>query len=69
MKLYVYCVTETIESLPEMQRVVARLFLVEHFDHRQIAAMMNLSEGTVRSHLSLARARLREKLHDMHEEP
>jgi RNA polymerase sigma-70 factor (ECF subfamily) len=61
-------IDEAIESLPEMQRVVARLFLVEHFDHREIAAMMNLSEGTVRSHLSLARARLREKLQDMHEE-
>ena len=55
-----------IESLPEMQRIVARLFLVEHFEHAEIAAMTNLSEGTVRSHLSLARAKLRERLADLY---
>lgn len=56
-----------IESLPEMQRVVARLFLVENFEHAEIAAMTSLSEGTIRSHLSLARAKLRERLADLHE--
>jgi len=56
-----------IQSLPEMQRIVARMYLVEHFDHVEIAGMMNLSEGTVRSHLSLARAKLRERLSDLYE--
>lgn len=56
-----------LESLPEMQRVVARLSLVEHFDHAEIAKMMKLSEGTVRSHLSLARAKLRQQLADLYE--
>ena len=56
-----------IESLPEMQRIVARLYLVEHFDHAEIAAMTGLSEGTVRSHLSLARGKLRERLADLYE--
>jgi RNA polymerase sigma-70 factor (ECF subfamily) len=60
-------IDEAIESLPEMQRVVARLFLVEQFEHREIAAMTNLTEGTVRSHLSLARGKLREKLADLYE--
>lgn len=55
-----------IESLPEMQRVVARLHLVEQFEHAEIAQMTNLSEGTVRSHLSLARKKLREKLSDLY---
>ncbi len=55
-----------LESLPEMQRVVARLHLVEQFDHPEIAHMMRLSEGTVRSHLSLARKKLREKLADLY---
>ena len=57
-----------IEELPEMQRIVARLHLVEEFDHQQIAAIMDLSEGTVRSHLSLARKKLREKLADLYGE-
>jgi RNA polymerase sigma-70 factor (ECF subfamily) len=55
-----------IESLPEMQRVVARLYLVEEFGHAEIAAMTGLSEGTVRSHLSLARGKLKERLSDLY---
>jgi RNA polymerase sigma-70 factor (ECF subfamily) len=55
-----------IESLPEMQRIVARLYLVEHFEHSEIAEMTSLTEGTVRSHLSLARAKLRERLADLY---
>ncbi len=59
-------IDRAIESLPEMQRVVARLFLVEEFEHPEIARMIGLSEGTVRSHLSLARAKLREQLADIY---
>ena len=55
-----------LESLPEMQRLVARLSLVEEFAHTEIAAMTNLSEGTVRSHLSLARKKLKEELADLY---
>jgi RNA polymerase sigma-70 factor (ECF subfamily) len=58
-----------LESLPEMQRIVARLSLVEGFEHAEIAGMMGLSEGTVRSHLSLARRKLREQLNDLYEGP
>lgn len=55
-----------IESLPEMQRIVARLHLVEEFGHAEIAAMTGLSEGTIRSHLSLGRRKLREQLADLY---
>lgn len=56
-----------IASLPEMQRLVARLHLVEEMDHREIAAVLDLSEGTVRSHLSHARTKLKEKLADLYD--
>jgi RNA polymerase sigma-70 factor (ECF subfamily) len=56
-----------IESLPEMQRIIARLYLVEQFEHAEIAAMTGLTEGTVRSHLSLARRKLQQRLSDLHE--
>lgn len=59
-------IDEAIESLPEMQRIVARLYLVEEFGHAEIAEMTNLSEGTVRSHLSLARGKLKERLSDLY---
>ena len=55
-----------LQSLPEMQRIVARLHLVEEFSHTEIAQMLKLSEGTVRSHLSLARRKLREQLADIY---
>src|ERR1051325_2366898 len=59
-------IDEAIESLPEMQRVAARLYLVEQFAHAEIAQMTGLSEGTIRSHLSLARGKLKEKLSDIY---
>jgi RNA polymerase sigma factor (sigma-70 family) len=55
-----------IDELPGMQRLVARLHLVEELDHQEIAAATGLSDGTVRSHLSLARRRLRERLADLY---
>ncbi len=60
-------IDEAIESLPEMQRIVARLHLVEQFEHQEIAGMTGLSEGTVRSHLSHARAKLKARLADLYE--
>ena len=59
-------IDDAIESLPEMQRIVARLYLVEEFGHAEIAAMTGLSEGTVRSHLSLARGKLKDRLSDLY---
>ncbi len=59
-------IDQAMESLPENQRVVARMYLVEQFDHAEIASMMGLSEGTVRSHLSLARKKLKEQLADLY---
>jgi RNA polymerase sigma-70 factor (ECF subfamily) len=61
-------IDQAIESLPEMQRIVARLYLVEQFDHAEIAAMTGLSEGTIRSHLSLARGKLKTRLADLYED-
>lgn len=55
-----------LDALPDMQRLVARLHLVEQFDHAEIAAMTGLSEGTVRSHLSHARRKLKENLADLY---
>lgn len=56
-----------LRELPEMQGVVARLHLVEELEHAEIAAVTGLSAGTVRSHLSLARAKLKEKLADLYD--
>jgi RNA polymerase sigma-70 factor (ECF subfamily) len=55
-------IARAIAELPEMQRIIAQLFLVEEYDHAEIAAMTGLTQGTVRSHLSIARAKLRDAL-------
>jgi RNA polymerase sigma-70 factor (ECF subfamily) len=60
-------IDRAIEELPEMQRLVARLHLIEELDHDEIAAITGLSQGTVRSHLSLARGKLKQKLADLYE--
>ena len=60
-------IASALGNLPPMQRAVASLFLVEGFDHAEISEMLSLSEGTVRSHLSLARKRLRERLQELEE--
>jgi RNA polymerase sigma factor (sigma-70 family) len=60
-------IDEAIEELPEMQKLVARLHLVEELDHQEIAAITGLSGGTVRSHLSLARTKLKQKLADLYD--
>lgn len=59
-------IDEAIEELPEMQRLVARLHLIEELDHQEIASVTGLSDGTVRSHLSLARTKLKQKLADLY---
>lgn len=59
-------IDEALEALPDMQRVVARLFLVEELSHREIAEITGLAEGTVRSHLSHARRKLQESLADIY---
>jgi len=56
-----------LEELPDMQRIVARLHLVEELEHAEIAAMTGLAEGTVRSHLSHARRKLQETLADLYD--
>jgi RNA polymerase sigma-70 factor (ECF subfamily) len=58
-------IDEAMESLPEQQKLVARLYLVEELSHAEIAATTGLSEGTVRSHLSLARRKLQDKLRSL----
>ncbi len=60
-------IDKALTELPQMQSLVARLYLVEQFSHGEIAAITGLSEGTARSHLSLARRKLKTSLADLYE--
>lgn len=53
---------EALVQLPERQRVVVTLFDVEGYPHADIAGLLGVPEGTVRSDLHHARRRLRTAL-------
>ena len=51
----------TTLKLPESYRLVLNLYPVEGYAHKEIAEMLNISEGTSRSQLSRARTMLTEQ--------
>lgn len=53
---------DAIEVLPEKLRIVLILSAIQGHDTREVAALLALPEGTVKSRLFLARKRLAEKL-------
>lgn len=54
-----------VESLPPLQRTLVTLYHLDELGIGQIAGITGLPEGTVKSYLFRARARLRQRLHDL----
>ncbi len=59
---------KALALLPTRQRIAVTLFDVEGYSHREIAQVVNVSEGTVRSDVFHARRALRETLAVWHKE-
>src|SRR6266566_279733 len=59
---------EALAELPERRRVAVVLFDVEGYSHAEIADVLGIPEGTVRSEVFHARRRLRALLGDWKEE-
>jgi RNA polymerase sigma factor (sigma-70 family) len=55
-------VVRLIQSLPAAYRMVFNLYVMEGLKHREIAALLNISEGTSKSNLFDARNILRKNL-------
>lgn len=55
-------VNDAIESLPEGYRVITSLYLLEGYDHREIAEIMNISESTSKSQYMRAKKKILEQL-------
>lgn len=55
-------VNNAIENLPEGYRVITSLYLLEGYDHREIAEIMNISESTSKSQYMRARKKIVEQL-------
>ena len=51
-----------IMELPPVSQKVFNLFVVDGFEHKEIATMLGISEGTSKWHLHNSREILKEKL-------
>ena len=55
-------VRKLIERLPEQQKTIIRLRDIEGYELEEIAEILGINEGTVRTNLSRARQKVREEL-------
>jgi len=55
-------VKRAIEKLPDKYQYVVMLFLIEGYDHQEIAEILNITEVASRTQLSRGKAKLRELL-------
>jgi len=51
-----------IQTLPDAQRAVFNLFVMEDYPHKEIGALLNMTENNSRWYLNDARRRLKEKI-------
>jgi RNA polymerase sigma-70 factor (ECF subfamily) len=51
-----------VNQLPPMDKQVFNMFAIDGYGHKEIAAMLNISEGTSKWHVHEARKKLKEKL-------
>jgi len=51
-----------IQELPNRYRLVFNLYVLDGYPHKEVAGMLNISEGTSKSNLSRARLILRDKI-------
>lgn len=57
-----------VRMLPPATQAVFNLYNIEGYNHKEIAVMLSISEGTSRWHLSEGRKKLQEKINRMHKE-
>lgn len=53
---------QLIQDLPDRYRLVFNLYVLDGYSHKEIAAMLEITEGTSKSNLSRARLILKEKI-------
>jgi RNA polymerase sigma factor (sigma-70 family) len=53
---------DAIDELPPLQRTILTLYYLDELPLADIASIMQMAEGTIKSHLFRSRAKLREKL-------
>lgn len=53
---------ECVQALPDRYRQVFNLYVLDGYSHKEIAEMLNISEGTSKSNLARARMALKERI-------
>lgn len=53
-----------VDKLPSASKQVFKYYAIEGYNHAEIASMLNISEGTSKWHLSVAREKLRNLLNE-----
>jgi RNA polymerase sigma factor (sigma-70 family) len=53
-----------IDKLPEHHKIVFNMYVMDGFSHKQIAAELNISQGTSKSHLARARKKIQQFLYE-----
>lgn len=53
---------ELIQHLPDQYRLVFNLYFFEKMKHKEIASLLNISEGTSKSNLNRAKSNLQKKI-------
>ena len=51
-----------ITKLPPMSQKVFNLYVIDGYSHKEIANMLNMSEGTSKWHLNFSRGKLKEMI-------
>ncbi len=59
-------IARAVEKLPDGYRVVFSLYLLEGYDHTEIAQILSISESTSKTQYARAKKRLKEILSEMH---
>ncbi|MFD1615502.1 RNA polymerase sigma factor [Gelatiniphilus marinus] len=59
-------IQQLIDALPDGYKMVFVLYAIEGYKHREIAKLLNISEGTSKSQLFKARKLLQEKLKELY---
>lgn len=55
-----------LNFIPEGCKTVFNLFAIEGFGHKEIAAMLGISEGTSKSQLNAAKTKLKELVNNLY---
>lgn len=55
-----------LNFIPEGCRTIFNLFVVEGYSHREIASMLNISEGTSKSQFNVAKTKLKDLVNKMY---